>query len=419
MNRTVLSVITSLLLSGASAACGNEQGRTVHREATTPPGLTVEEVYASVARAIGGGEGDVLHVAMVVEGGTLNSGTPVPIPEAFKDYKPEDYADQLWLEPATDSVRTEHRTRYEGETSNRVDRGIQRAARLFSVDHIGNSAEYTASTCPESASTVVVVLMGCTGSDSTTTVEQDEHEGKPAILLIARRESESDGSTIYFERTVFVDPTTHLPLGDERKSSHDDPTLERYDFSTVRRYDIEFVRRSSLADGFFEPAAIGYVATEPIPADNLRSDINGMRVYWIGADFDAGLEGPLVLLRVAVYPGEFSPGPRATLRYTIVGDRILYRGVGIRNYPIDGGDQVEAHILGEWNKPDTVREDVPIQGRRAELRRMSNTRYGELYMIRIYFETTIVVVSDYLGAPPYTGRDAILRIAAALRPYEK
>ena len=119
------------------------------------------------------------------------------------------------------------------------------------------------------------------------------------------------------------------------------------------------------------------------------------------------------------YPGEFSPGPRAALSYKIVDDHTGYRGIGIRNYPIDEADQDEAHIFGEWNKPDTVREEVSIQGRRAELRRLRDTRYGEIYMIRIDFETTIVVVSDYLGAPPYTGRDAILGIAASLRPYEK
>ena len=144
-----------------------------------------------------------------------------------------------------------------------------------------------------------------------------------------------------------------------------------------------------------------------------------MRVYWIGADFDAGLKGPLVLQRVATYPGEFSPGPRATLSYRIVDDPTGYRGVGIRQYPIDLDDQTEAHVLGEWNKSGTVREEVSIQGRRAELLRLRDTRYGEVYMIRIDFEATTVVVSDYLGAPPYTGRDAILRIATALRPYDE
>ena len=144
-----------------------------------------------------------------------------------------------------------------------------------------------------------------------------------------------------------------------------------------------------------------------------------MRVYWIGADFDAGLAGPLVLSRATVYPGANSPGYPATLSYTIVGDRAGYRGVRIREYPIGLGDQTEADVVGEWGKPDTVREEVAVHGRRAELLRMLNTRYGEIYMIRIDFETTTVVVNDYLGAPPYTGRDAMLRIAAALRPYEE
>jgi hypothetical protein len=417
MRRALLVGMTSLLLLGAAAGCGSEPGRPARPDATIPPGLTVEQLYASVERAIAGHETDVLHAVIIVEEATLDAGTPVSTPTYFKDYRPEDYAEHIWMQAATDSVRSERRTPSDGETSDRVYREIRQAGRWLSVDDRGNSGEQAASTCAGSDSTLVAVLMSCRQNGSTVSLGQAEYQGKPAILLIARAEEKSDGTTFHSERTTFVDPTTYLPVRVEARSWAGDSSLGMWDYRTASRYDIEFVRRDALADDFFEPATIGYVATAAIPADNLRRDVKGMRVYWIGSDFDAGLPGPLVLQRAVTYPGEFSPGPRATLSYKIAADSTAYRGVGIRQYPIDLGDQTEADVLGEWGASDVIREELSIQGRPAELRRIPDSRYGDVYMIRVYFETTTVVVNDYLGAPPYTGRDAMLRIAAALRPY--
>lgn len=212
MRRALILGITSLLWLGAGAGCGSDPSRPAQDGATIPRGLTAEQLYTSVGRAMAGHNTDVLHAVIVVEEVTLNSGTPVSIQGDSAHYRPEDYARRIWMHAATDSVRSEYRTRSNGESSDRVDRYIQRAGTRFGVDYRGNSGKYAASTCTGSDSTVVAVLLNCSQQGSTVSVEPGEYEGRPAILLTARGESKSDGATDYSKHTTFIDPTTYLPL---------------------------------------------------------------------------------------------------------------------------------------------------------------------------------------------------------------
>jgi hypothetical protein len=409
--------MTSLLLLAAGAACGRAPGRPAQREATIPPGLTAEQLYRSVEQAVADHKTDVLHAVVVLEDLTINSATPFAIPTSSPDSRKGPPAEQKWMDIATDAVRSEYRRRSAGEPADHVDIEIQRAGKGYAVDQRGNSVAYAAPACTGSSFTVVAVLLGCSLVDVTASIESGEQDGKPAILLVILAKSREDSTWVYSKHTTFVDPTTYLPLRVIERRSSTDPAVQTYYQSMTRRYEMTFVKRASLTNDFFDPASIGYVATAPVPADNLQRDVLGMRVYWIGSDFDAGLSGSLVLKRAVVYPGERSPGARATLSYNIRDDKSFYRGFGIREYPIALGEQLKSDIYGEWGTHGGNLEQVSIHGRRAELRSIGDSRYGDLLMIRIDFETTIVVVSDYLGAPPYTGRDAMLRIANALRPY--
>ncbi len=380
--------------------------------------LTLDEVYARMEAALAGDGDQVLHASVVVTGVDYDLATPIPTPEGFEDFDSEAYADQVWIDSANGAARVETRTRYDEESEDRVYRHIVAGDRLLRVDDEGRSGDVDAIRCRGSESPLIAQLFRCNNwlEESTTVVESDEYDRGPAIVLHTSGELPSHDWTVEFESRLFVDPDSYLPLA-ATATQTGGPVDGSY--TLTYRYDIEFVERSSLPNDFFEPATIGFVQQKPIPADNLAPEIKGVRIYWLGETFDAGLSAPLALQQPRVYPGDKSPTEAvASMSYKIEGDRTGYRGIGVGNYPIDvAATELEAFELYWKDEEDVTRTDTTINGYRAEVYRMA-TDYGDLYLAHIYYESTLVVVSDYLGAPPYTGQSAFMRVLEGLLPFE-
>jgi hypothetical protein len=392
-----------------TAAC-----RTGEEPATTPaPDLTLDAVYARMERALNGDGDEILHASLVVIDVEYNSPTAIPTPEGFDDLDAEAYADQIWIDAENTAARVETRTRHEGESEDRVYRHIVLGDDLFRVDDEGRSSSVDAIRCRGSDSPLMAQLMRCGNwlEESTTVVESGEYAGDSAIILRTTGELPSHDWTTTFETRLYVDPGTYLPLAADHEFSHPFPYRITY------RYDIEFVERAVIAKDFFEPGSIDYVGQADVPADNLAREINGVRIYWLGDQYDAGLVDPLIMQQPRVYPGERSPlGVVASFSYKLRSDATGYRGVGVGNYPVDGEAALQEVLDRDWERPSVTKTETVINGVPVRIYKME-TDYGDIFRAHVYFTDALVVVSDYFGAPPYTGEEAFMRVVAGLRPF--
>jgi hypothetical protein len=415
---TRTSALTALpiLLSLASCGSPSERPQTL---ATIPSGLTVELMYEVMEQAIVDGSGEVLHASIVTEDFRFDAETPIPVPTPPPDYDPEAYADQVWLDADTGIARFETRRTEEEGGPILVSRSIVTSDRTVAVDHRGNSDEPASRQCQSTDSALLATLLRCalSGWNPSTSVQAGEYKQRPTIVLVTTGEFRSDGDPVRFEQRIHVDPESYLPVGVEEISRRNEGEPTRFEVRIVQRYDIEFLDRDALPDDFFDPSSIDYVEPGATPADTLQSEVNGTRVYWLGAEVDVGVAGPLVLDESRLYPGEQSPGHVAGLSYNVEELDPQYRGISVRTFAADAADRVDAEVQRDWTRDDVTQEPLSVPGGTGVLYRMA-TQHGDLYRAHLFFETSIVVIYDYFGPPPYTGREAFMRVVAALRPYE-
>jgi hypothetical protein len=253
--------------------------------------------------------------------------------------------------------------------------------------------------------------------ESTTVVEEALYEGEPVIVLFTQGELPSHDWTFAFENRLYIGASSYLPIAAEREMTGggDDGDL---DISVIYRYDLEFVPRASLAADFFDPKSFGYFQHSPIPLENIVPQVDGMVVYWLGEQFDAGREQPLPLRSAKNHTGEQPPGPRFSLSYGSRRDDPQQRpGVGLGQYPADAEDQLQPGVDRYWKRPSVTQTEVQVNGTRVVLY-TDATDSGDRHRAQIYFPTTIVVIEDHIGAPPYLGRDVVMRAISELRPYQ-
>ncbi|TAK57535.1 MAG: hypothetical protein EPO22_12060 [Dehalococcoidia bacterium] len=366
-------------------------------------------------QALDGGRDNVLHVTVTV----TDVQTSMPTPEGLADLDLDlaDYADQVWIDAANGVARVETKARTESDSTDRVTRTIVRSDGTFHVDSDGNSRDVESLTCRGSDSALLAQLMRCGNylEKSTTTVQSATADGRPAIVLVTTGELPSEDWSAPFEHRLSVDPALYLPVGAELSETLSGGN-SKFDMQLKQRYDIDFVDRSSLADDFFELSSIGYA--EKDPAANLRADVDGMRVYWLGLEFDPGTGGaPLVLLRTSTPGGQFPPGYRSTVTYELKGGRRNYPVISLQEFPIEAWEELKPDSAGHiWNAAGVTREDVTIPGGRAVLFRVRASY--ERYIAHVYFDTTVILIGDADQPSPYANREAMLALIKGLRPFE-
>ncbi len=410
MKRWAAVVIITTVLA-ASTSCGNGAGR-AGRDATIPPNLTLDEVYARMERALDGGAGNVFH-ASISENASFTSSVMTPPSGGASASSTYD----LWIDARNGVARLESRT--PSEHGDAVERLIVRKDGTYRVSADGRSGGSGDSlTCRGTSSALITRLMLCSNAleQSRTSIEPGTFEGQPTVVLhttgILRGEDERQP----FENRLYVDIASYLPLG-AVTSTEEGPGIP---FATrgSRRYRVEFVSRASLAGDFFEPTAIAYAT--PNPAANMRSDVEGMRVYWIGSEF-AGPPGapPLSLLGGGVTHAVPAYFESFRVSYELKGTN--KRGhtpttaITLRQYPADTWQTPNPYGHGVFPDQQGKSEDVPIPGGRAALFRVHGS--NDRYTAQAYFDTTVVLVTDERASPLWGSHDAMIEILKALRPY--
>lgn len=165
------------------------------------------------------------------------------------------------------------------------------------------------------------------------------------------------------------------------------------------------------------PGQDGPFDTWTDPEANLRAGVDGMRVYWLGRELDAPSAPPLALLRAGVMTGQFPPGYRVTATYEQQGGRRNYPVIDLQEFPTEAWNALRPDTGGHfWNGAGVTREDVPVPGGRAALFRVPASY--ERYVAHVYFDTTVVLISDFDDPSPYSNREAMIAIIGALRPYQ-
>jgi hypothetical protein len=175
----------------------------------------------------------------------------------------------------------------------------------------------TAPTC-YGASHAISAVLDCQ-VPLETFVEYGLFDGRAAVVLVAQGEGGGSDSNIVYTSRMYLDASTLLPIAHEMDGEID--YGEVADFIYRATYTHEFVASDSLADDFFDPAAIGYTPWAVMaPIDDATGDVT---VYWLGLEFAPGGDLPeLILDRV-----EFEEWDR--LEYTL---SLQYRGVEPDNW---------------------------------------------------------------------------------------
>jgi hypothetical protein len=141
-----------------------------------------------------------------------------------------------------------------------------------------------------------------------------------------------------------------------------------------------------------------------------------MRVYWLGEEFDPGTGAAPLDLLTAGMP-DSAPGYRATLSYEESGGDRGRPMISFQEFPIEAWESLNPDGGGHhWNSPGAVREEIVLADGRAVLIKVLG-RYAR-YIAHVYFEDTVVLVSDHDEETAYTNRETFIAVIEGLRPYE-
>lgn len=399
-------VLFSALLISAGCGTGDSRGPKGER----PEELTLDGLYERMEQALAR-PGYVLHTTTRYEKVEYDGDTPA-LPEG---YKPEEYAPQFWTYPLEHAIRTERKSWREEEPHEYIDRKIV-LERTQLRDATGRPTDEPL-TCRGTGSALLTRLMGCGNylEESTSTVQIEEHGGNWAYVIATTGELPSHDWTMEFDSRLFVDPVTHLPraIETETRPPNDDPYLPRKS-RVVESYAHEFIPRTSLPADFFDPTSIGIVEVDP--ATKLQPMVDGMRVYWLGSLFQPGGGiGQLTLDRAGVdEERRYPPGIAANLDYE---SETRGRGaIGLQEFRYEEWNALNPETGGHiWNSANS-KEELVFPDRRAVLYQIPNDY--KRYTAHVYFETTVVLITDFDDPGTHSSREAFIAVIEGLRPFE-
>ena len=388
------------LLAGLAGVCGD--GTRPGREpATIPADLTLEQVYERMELALLR-EGQILHSTATYE---RTAGPP--------EWSNVSYRSETWVEPSGEAARQASTA----DGTERTSAGIIRGTAVFrGPDDDEASSERDALTCRGTDNPVLASFLGCKGftEESKTQLDVDAMlNGRPVVAVVSDGTSHGSDENFAFVDRLYVDPGTWLAIQLVSDGTVDYGEVHKLD-STIT-FEHEFVPASSLPDDFFDPASIGYVERDP--AADLQPDVGGMRVYWLGREFDPGTGiAPLELILAGTGPSR--PGYNATVSYQLKGGQRGSPIISLQEYPLDGWEALNPELGGHiWNADGATREEIALTDGRAVLIRIPS--YYERYIAQVYFETTVVLVADHDQPEAYSTRKAFLQLIRGLRPYDE
>ncbi len=289
-------------------------------------------------------------------------------------------------------------------------------------------------------------VLGCPGptEQSTTTVQQGQYDGRPAVVLVTSGTSRGSDETFTFTDRLYLDPGTFLPIALEGEGEIDfgrtRPTRQR------RIYTHEFIPADAVPAGFFDPASIGYA--EPRPEEPLDGAAPDLAVYWLGTRSDGpGDLPPLVLKMVTPADPQRGPGYRFRLDYTRADDPHgppvvtleLWSRATWENRIANPARAKGQHI---WEQPCWERREIALPDGRATIfagfapeppsRRARPETSGpcpdrprDRFLAHAYLGETVVFVTmpgaggaGGVTKSPYDTREGIEALVRALQPRE-
>jgi hypothetical protein len=360
------------------AACDGSDGRTgvtltcPSKEASEAPAdlsaLSLEEVYQRMADS------------MTCPGYALKAVTT----EREEIIYPEEgtgsgtMAGNTWLDFSADRARGEAQTEYvaSGEDGSVVEERKDSTVSIVlgDVEYRGPTAEDPhrrrgqAYVCSQSDSALLSLLLWCAGgtADSVTRFETDaEYQGRRVPALVTEGSTTGEAGTTVFAQHLYLDVDTLLPLHNVFEGTLNEENSEKVEVT----YEYEFVPLDSLAEDFFDPAAL----PEPDPEADLRGTDIGMTLYWLGRDFPSTGGLPALSLESAKpfpEPGMYEPGYRALLDYRLADDEFGLPAVGLQVYPRAVWDAFLAQPSGGrlgnyWDDPCIQKTEWLLDSRRA------------------------------------------------------
>jgi len=361
--------------------------------------LTLEDVYERMAEAMTC-PGYALHVVTTQE-------WEIIYPEYGK--LSAALAGNTWIDLPADRAREEMRIEYTARGENRevLEERESESLRIVLGDaaYTRDIAEeptrgHDALKCHGSESAAFSLLLNCFTytEDSVTRFEPDaEYAGRRMPALVTEGQWSGSDETTVFTQSLYLHPDPLLPLVSIMEGAQNgDRPLRR-----EARYEYEFVLLDSLAQDFFDPAAIGYV--EPDPEEKLRGADVGITVYWLGVEFP-GAEGlPPLSLRKAYPAGPSPPGYRAVVEYRPADDRFGPPVLDLQEFPRAEWEAFLAQSRGGnfWDEPCTQKTHIDMGDRRAIM-------FGGYEQLRRPFEGCPEQPPDKWGAYVYIGDTVVL-----------
>lgn len=240
-------------------------------------------------------EGYVYHVSAAASA-SLPGNPPEPI-----------YGSELWIDTTHDNARFEFKSR-EGMTGDRQIRSVELAvgSDVYSgspSDGITKLDARDQGLCPDAIPNPAFVWLICGPGlprDATATVSTGvDYHGTRAdalVLSIVLHPDPGDhGPTppsgspdpmkpLSYTFRFFVDANSYLPLGGESDAVQEGKNYGK----SATQLSGEFVSATSLAAGFFDPAALGYVSPQDRQRAILDSFLADGPFFWLGRHFDPG-----------------------------------------------------------------------------------------------------------------------------------
>jgi hypothetical protein len=258
---------------------------------------------------------------------------------------------ELWIDPATRRARASVRSVF-GDAGEKTSTWIIDGDRWYETLEDGSVRKREAIRCRDADSPLLSLLLGCrdvTESAITAPIDAGPFEGTPAAALYTQGAVRGRVEDTVFIDTLYVNARTYLPIALQRggalRSTAPGPDGRPAEtaIGQITRYAQAFVPADSLPPGFFDPASLGYVETDPAAA--LLQPSPDLAYYWLGREpRRAGLP-PLAL--EGAYVAEAAARPllryRAVLKYRPAGDEFGAALVELQAWRADEWDALLAN----------------------------------------------------------------------------
>ncbi len=382
---------------GVSTATGTDASSTESVSATATSAvasvgeMSPAEVFAQVGQALVR-DGEVFHTTITV---TSTAG------EAYPDHEGETgelWTDEVWVDAGENAARRTFR-RAPGNDADLTDEMtvLFVDGTAYFEDDGEIAAEEWRAFCPPGEPPELVAYLLETSCEAfgpaaeteesqlvTARVEPNaEFDGQPAIAIVYEITVQPAGApsptpfgppastpvpNVNPQRAIssfYVDSETLLPLAWEIQSyDHSNQEMLRL----LATFDNEFVPASDLEAGFFDPAAFGYVAIDPLAAlDDPTLDVT---VYWLGERFEPGGDLPAVEIYEALgpRPAGGGPGDQVMIEYQPVGVDGTSFGFYLQLLTPDTWESQGSKLGSDlWQNPCVETEEIEVDGGTATI----------------------------------------------------